>query len=106
MAFRDSNPLGALATGGQEGQPQAQLVGGVQQFEVVLENLGFLGLNGETRVKLFAQGYNTDSVPIPSASLFAIANKRGLFAAATSYRWKHLIPSRSFRQHHPKDCIL
>ncbi|PWW79881.1 hypothetical protein C7212DRAFT_361051 [Tuber magnatum] len=74
MEFRDSNLFE---------QPQAQLVGEDEPIEVVLENLGFLGLNGETKVKLFAQGYDTDSVPISSASLFAIANKRGLFAAAT-----------------------
>ncbi|RPB06087.1 hypothetical protein L873DRAFT_1797013 [Choiromyces venosus 120613-1] len=83
MAFGDSNPFGALATGSQGEQPQAQLAGENEPMEVVVENLGFLGLNGETKVKLFAQGYDTDSVPTSSASLFAIANKRGLFAAAT-----------------------
>lgn len=37
MAFRDSNPSGALVKGSQEEPPQAQLVGGNEPIEVVLE---------------------------------------------------------------------
>jgi len=37
MAFRDSNPSGALVKGSQEGLPQAQLVGENEPIEVVLE---------------------------------------------------------------------
>ncbi|KAL7270558.1 hypothetical protein RUND412_006732 [Rhizina undulata] len=87
MAFRDNNSFGALAQpsfGAGASQSKAQLVGDSDPQDVSTENLGFLALNGETKVKLLPQGFSSDNLPSSSSSLLAIANRAGLFAAAGS----------------------
>ncbi|KAF8247542.1 hypothetical protein K440DRAFT_301218 [Wilcoxina mikolae CBS 423.85] len=76
------NPFGVLANSQPAGDLQVQLVGNPEPLDVEVENLGFLGLNRDKRVKLLPEGFPKDALPRSSSSLFAIANKRGLFAAA------------------------
>ncbi|KAI5848683.1 hypothetical protein DFP73DRAFT_583342 [Morchella snyderi] len=90
MAFQDSNPFGVLADtqspspAAAGSPPQVQLVGaeGEEPLEVVIENVGFLALGGDTKVKILPKGYDKDSLPSSSVSLFSVANRSGLFAAA------------------------
>ncbi|KAH0611388.1 uncharacterized protein H6S33_010653 [Morchella sextelata] len=91
MAFQDSNPFGVLAdtqspspAAAAGSPPQVQLVGaeGEEPLEVVIENVGFLALGGDTKVKILPKGYDKDSLPPSSVSLFSVANRSGLFAAA------------------------
>ncbi|RPB29146.1 hypothetical protein L211DRAFT_801130 [Terfezia boudieri ATCC MYA-4762] len=57
-------------------------VTGEDAEEVETENFGFLALNGDVKVKLFPDTFPESSIPISSASLFTIASKKGVFAAA------------------------
>ncbi|RPA76567.1 hypothetical protein BJ508DRAFT_213587 [Ascobolus immersus RN42] len=45
------------------------------------QHFGFLALKGDSRLKLFSQGFPKDNLPVPSAQLLAVASRRGVFAA-------------------------
>ncbi|KAL9092361.1 MAG: hypothetical protein Q9159_000869 [Coniocarpon cinnabarinum] len=73
--FGSSNPLMSGASG------QARL--GDQLEEVVTENVGFVPLNGDSRpLRILPNPWPNDALPPPTASLFSIASRNGILAAA------------------------
>jgi len=60
------------------------------------QNFGFLGLKKDPKIKLLPEGFSADSLPRSCSSLFSIANRRGLFAAAGP-KSKALVLSRRAR---------
>lgn len=47
------------------------------------QQLGFLSLNGESRVRILSSQWPADSLPRPTSSLFSISSAKGLLAAAS-----------------------
>jgi hypothetical protein len=45
------------------------------------QHFELLALKGDSKLKLFSQPFPKDSLPVPSAQLLAVANKKGVFAA-------------------------
>ena len=73
--FGSSNPLMAGATGQARAQEALE--------EIVTENIGFVSLNGDNRpLRILPTQWPTDALPPPTASLFSIASRNGLLAAA------------------------
>ncbi|KAA8899497.1 hypothetical protein FN846DRAFT_960317 [Sphaerosporella brunnea] len=68
------NPFGVLGN--------SQLAGDQDPEDVEIPNFGFLSLGHDRKIKVLPEGFTKDSLPRPWASLFAVANRRGLFAAA------------------------
>ncbi|RKF75460.1 Nucleoporin NUP159 [Golovinomyces cichoracearum] len=50
--------------------------------EIQSEDVGFLGLSGESKVRLLPTPWPSENLPPPTASLMSIASKTGLLAAA------------------------
>ncbi|KAJ9647140.1 hypothetical protein H2199_002126 [Coniosporium tulheliwenetii] len=77
MAFSFANAAGA---GGGIGA--AQRNAGPDLEEIQTEQLGFMALAGESKVRLLPTPWPTNALPPPTSSLLSIAQKRGLVAAA------------------------
>ncbi|KAF8476897.1 hypothetical protein BDZ91DRAFT_708301 [Kalaharituber pfeilii] len=82
MFGSSTNSFAALSTENEMSADPDIAVTGEDAEEVSTEIFGFLALNGDTKVKLLPDGFSESSMPISSASLFTVANQRGLFAAA------------------------
>ncbi|EON67004.1 hypothetical protein W97_06120 [Coniosporium apollinis CBS 100218] len=77
MAFSFANAAGA---GGGIGA--AQRNAGPDLEEIQTEQLGFMALAGESKVRLLPTPWPTNALPPPTSSLLSIAQTRGLVAAA------------------------
>ncbi|CCX34017.1 Similar to Nucleoporin nup146; acc. no. Q09847 [Pyronema omphalodes CBS 100304] len=78
----NSNPYAVLSGSQETGNVDVELVGEKEPLDLECESLGFLGLNRDKRVKVLPEGFNKTELPHSCSSLFAVASKRGLFAAA------------------------
>lgn len=84
MAFSYSNAVsGGGAFGGGPSSSGAPTVrDGPELTEVQTDKLGFSAINGTAKVRLIPSPWPSDALPPPSASLLAVASRKGLLAAA------------------------
>ncbi|KAK2750571.1 hypothetical protein FQN57_002642 [Myotisia sp. PD_48] len=81
MAF--STPFGgwqqpATGMGGGNGKIQT----GPELQEIETQDVGFLAIGGDAKVRLLPTAWPADSIPTPTASLLSVASNKGILAAA------------------------
>ncbi|PGH36795.1 hypothetical protein GX50_00455 [[Emmonsia] crescens] len=77
MAFASSQP-GAGFGGGQSANVQL----GPELQEIQTQEVGFLSIAGDSKVRLFPTPWPNDSLPPPTCCLLSVASVKGLLAAA------------------------
>ncbi|KIX06106.1 uncharacterized protein Z518_04080 [Rhinocladiella mackenziei CBS 650.93] len=84
MAFKFSTAASASDFGSATNSPQGwpNVKDGPELREIQTNELGFAGLNGESKVQLLPTPWPSDDLPPPSASLLSVASAKGLLAAA------------------------
>ena len=84
MAFSFSNASTGSPFGGGASQANgtAQATEGPQLQEIQTNELGFLPIAGESKLKLLPTPWPSDALPPPTSSLLSIASSKGLLAAA------------------------
>ncbi|KAF2459477.1 hypothetical protein BDY21DRAFT_338351 [Lineolata rhizophorae] len=63
--------------------PQPNVAVGPDVSEILTEKLGFHAISGESKIRLLPSAWPESQLPPPTASLLAIAQKRGLLVAAS-----------------------
>lgn len=83
MAFSYSGAAsGGIGFGGSSSSGAATVRDGPELQEIQTDKLGFAAINGAAQLRVVPKPWPSDALPPPSASLLAVASRKGLLAAA------------------------